>query len=416
MKKIYLGLLGYGNVGKATAKLLKQRRSLLKKRAGCDLVLKKICDKNDNPYEILRDPNIDIVIELIGGIHPAKEYISEAIDKGKFVVTANKALLAEEGKYLFNKAKEKGKSIYFEASVGAGIPIIKSLKEGLSADRFNGIFGILNGTSNFILSQMSYLGIEFKSALRQTQKSGFAERDVNLDVEGIDSAHKLLLLVYLCFGKFFNLKDVFVEGITEILALDIVYARELGFTIKLLAVAKREGADLELRVHPALLPSPHPLANVDGINNAIYVSSDLAGDLLFYGPGAGRNAAASAVISDLISAALNIQAGLFRKGVCVVEDTAVKRLRHIKETESRYYIRFLAEDKHGVLANISGILAKYKISIASVTQKQRKRADVVPIVMILHKAKEKDLRIALEKIAGLPVIHEKPLAIRIEEP
>ena len=430
MKKIYLGLLGFGNVGSGVIKILKARRSLLKNKLGCDLVLKRVCDKNltskrdihlpreiltSDVNQILNDPGIDIVIELIGAIHPAKEFIIQALNKGKYVVTANKALLAEQGKEIFNLARKHGKSIYFEASVGAGIPIIKSLKEGLAADRFKRIFGILNGTSNFILSAMSGRGVDFNQALTQAQKYGFAERDARLDIQGIDSLHKLIVLVYLCFGKLVNLNDVFVDGIQHISLFDVTYAKELGYEIKLLAIAQRQGYELELRVHPTLIPQEHLLAGVKGINNAIYVSTDLAGDLLFFGPGAGKMAAASAVVSDLQDAALDLVAGLFRRKSFAIEDTTLKRLRKIDQTQSRYYIRFMVVDRPGVLAAISSVLAKFDISIASVTQKERRRAKVVPIVMIVHEVKEKNLRLALKKIGGLEVIKQSPVAIRIEQ-
>jgi len=430
MKKIYIGLLGFGNIGSGVIKILQTRKSLLRNKLGCDLVLKKVCDKNltakrdvslpreiltSDSRQILNDPAIDIVIELIGGIHPAKEFIIQALNKGKYVVTANKALLAEQGSHIFSLAKQRGKSIYFEASVGAGIPIIKTLREGLSADRVRRIFGILNGTSNFILSAMSEQNIDFVQALNLAKKYGFAERDARLDIQGIDSLHKLVVLVYLCYGKLVNLDDVFVDGIQHISLLDVIYAKELGYQIKLLAIAEKQGSELELRVHPTLIPQEHLLAKVKGINNAIYVSTDLAGDLLFFGPGAGKTAAASAVVSDLQDAVRDLEAGLFRRKSFAIEDKAVKKLRRIDQTESRYYVRFMVVDRPGVLSSISTILAKYDISIASVTQKERKRARIVPIVMIFHEVKERNMRLALEKIENLAVVKEVPVPIRIEQ-
>jgi homoserine dehydrogenase len=430
MKKINLGLIGFGNVGSAVVKILRDKRSLLRDKIGLDLCLKRICDKDTSSSRmvrvdkslltsdvslILNDPQIDIVIELIGGIHPAKEYILQALERGKYVITANKALLAEEGKDVFAKALERGKSIYFEASCGAGIPIIKSLKEGLVANKFLSVFGIVNGTSNFILSQMSSNNWTFEQALKEAKRKGFAEKNVALDIEGIDSAHKLILLTYLCFGRIVNLKDVFIEGISRISLSDLNYAHELGLEIKLLAIAKKQNDELEVRVHPTLIPREHLLSSVDGIFNAIYVSCDLVGNLLFYGPGAGQMSAASAVISDLVDLTQDIKAGLFKPTLNVVTDTAIKRLRRIDEIESRYYIRFMVIDKPGVLAAISGILGKKGISIASVTQKARKKQAVVPIVMVTHEAKEKNLRVALDKIDRMNVVREKSVAIRIEE-
>lgn len=430
MKGINIGIIGFGNVGSGVVKILREKRGFLAEKIGLEINVKKICDKDitshrnvsvdkklltKNHLEIIEDPQIDIVVELMGGIHPAKEFILGALKRGKNIVTANKALLAQEGQEIFALASDKGKSIYFEASVGAGIPIIKSLREGLVANKFNSIFGILNGTSNFILSEMSRDNCDFSDALKEAQKRGFAESDPSLDIDGIDSAHKLALLTYLCFGKFVTMKEIFVEGISRISLSDVEYARELGFEIKLLAIAKKEGEDLEVRVHPTLVPKSHLLSSVNGVINAIYVSSDLAGELLFYGPGAGQMSAASAVVSDIVDLTQDIKAGLFRPNLKIVADNSIKRIREIDDFESRYYIRFMAVDKPGVLAKISGVLSKYKISIASVTQKERRKAQVVPIVMIVHDAKEKDLRTALSTIDRLDVIKEKSVAIRIEE-
>ena len=430
MKKINVGLIGFGNVGCGVIKILQDKKVFLNNKIGLEINIKKICDKDitskrdisvdrrlltRNIKEIINDPQIDIVAELIGGIHPAKEYIIEALNKGKNVVTANKALLAQEGRELFAIARERGKNIYFEASVGAGIPIIKSLREGLVANKFYSIFGIVNGTSNFILSQMSNNNYTFNQALSEAKQKGFAERNPTLDIEGIDSAHKLILLVYLCFGRLVNLNDVFIEGISRISLADVNYAKELGFQIKLLAIAKKAVNELEVRVHATLIPKAHLLSSVTGIFNAIYVSCDLAGNLLFYGPGAGQLSAASAVVSDLVDLTKDIQAGLFRPTLNIVVDKSIKKLRRIDDIESRYYIRFMAVDRPGVLAKISGVLAKFGISIASVTQKERQKARVVPIVMIIHEAKEKNLRSALDMIDRLNVIKQKSVAIRMEE-
>jgi len=430
MKKINVGLIGFGNVGTGLVKILQEKKKFLSDKIGLEIVLRKICDQDiqskreikidknlltTDVKQLLNDPQIDIIVELIGGIHPAKEYIIQALKNGKHIVTANKALLAEMGKELFTYAKDQHKNIYFEASVGAGIPIIKAVREGLVANRFLRILGIVNGTSNFVLSQMSEKNCSFNEALKEAKIKGFAERNPALDIEGIDSAHKLILLSYLCFGRLINLEDVFIEGISQISLADVNYAKELGFEIKLLAIAKKENDTLELRVHPTFIPRAHLLSLVKGIFNAIYVSSDLAGDLIFYGPGAGRYSAASAVISDLVDLAQDITAGLFRPTLNVTVDKSIKKLRKINEIESRYYIRFMALDQPGVLAKISGVLAKFNISIASVTQKERHKARVVPIVMILHEAKEKNLRSALEIIGRLKVIKERPVAIRIEE-
>lgn len=429
MKKINIGIIGYGNVGCGVIKILRERKSFLSQKIGSEINIKKICDKDiitprlisidkslltANVKEVLDDPQIDIIVELIGDKQSAKEFIIEALKKGKNIVTANKALLSEDGRELFALAADRGKNIYFEASVGAGIPIIKSLKEGLVANKFHSVFGIVNGTSNYILSKMSMENCTFNDALKEAKRKGFAESDPSLDIKGIDSAHKLIILTYLCFGKMVTLEDIFVEGISDISLADVNYSKELGFEIKLLAIAKKEIDELEVRVHPTLLNKSHMLSSVNGVNNAIYVSSDLAGDLLFYGPGAGQLSAASAVVSDLVDLTQGIKAGLFKPTLKTIEDISLKRLRKIIDFESRYYIRFIAVDKPGVLAKISGVLAKFNISIASVTQKERKKANIVPIVMITHEVKEKNLRQALDLISRLDAIKEKPVAIRIE--
>jgi len=430
MKRINIGLVGFGNVGSGVVKILRDRKALLSEKTGLEINIKKVCDQDSSRRrnvslakemltrdikDIINDPQIDILVELIGGIHPAKEFILEALRKGKNVVTANKALLAQAGQELFTEASDRGKNIYFEASVGAGIPIIKSLREGLVANRFNSIFGIVNGTSNYILSSMSENNCSFDDALKAARLKGFAEKDPSLDIEGLDSAHKLILLTHLAFGKFVDLKDVFVEGISRISLADVNYAKELGFEIKLLAIAKKEGAELEVSVHPTLIPKGHLLASVGGVFNAIYVSSDLAGNLLFYGPGAGQLSAASAVVSDLVDLTQDIKAGLFRPTLNSVADKTVKKLRRIEDFESRYYIRLAALDEPGVLAKISGVLSRFGISIASVTQKERAKSQIVPVVMLIHQAKEKDMRNALSIIDRMSAIKEKTVAIRMEE-
>jgi homoserine dehydrogenase len=429
MKKINIGLIGFGNVGCGVIKILQQRKTLLAQKIGIEITIKRICDKDitrkrdvlidkalltSDANLVLNDPAIDIIVELMGGTTLAKDYIISALKKGKHVVTANKALLAEHGLELFALASERGKNIYFEASVGAGIPIIKSIKEGLVANKFSAVFGILNGTSNYVLTQMSKENCTFANALSAAQAKGFAEKDPSLDIQGIDSAHKLVLLTYLTFGKIVNLKDIFIEGISRVSLADINYAKELGYTIKLLAIAKKEADELEVRVHPTFLPEEHLLASVDGVFNAIYVSSDLAGDLMFYGPGAGQLSAASAVVSDIVDLTQDIKAGLFRPTLNTIEDNLIKGLRKIDDFENKYYIRVMAVDKPGVLAKISGILAKYGISIASVTQKEKLKSQVVPVVMITHQVTEKNLRSALKMIDKLTDIKEKSIAIRIE--
>ncbi|MCG8432214.1 MAG: homoserine dehydrogenase [Candidatus Omnitrophica bacterium] len=430
MKKINIGLIGFGNVGAGVVRILRERRSLIAERAGFEIDIRRICDKDittrrkvkvnkelltTRAGDIINDPQIDIVVELIGGTQAAGEFISESFKKGKHVVTANKALLAHDGPQVFAQAADRGKSIYFEASVGAGIPLIKSLREGLIANRFSSIYGILNGTSNFVLSRMAAENCSFQSALRDAKSRGFAEANPTLDIEGTDTAHKLVVLTYLTFGKFVPLKDVFVEGIAAVTLSDILYAEQMGYEIKLLAVAKKVHDELEVRVHPTLVPKSHLLSSVDGVFNAIYASCDLAGEMLFYGPGAGQLSAASAVVADIVDLTQDIKAGLFRQTLNIASDKSVRKLRPIKDHVSRYYLRLMVSDEPGVLARIAGILAKYKISIASVSQKERGKSKVVPVVMILHDAREKEFRSALTLINKLKIVKEPAVAVRIED-
>jgi homoserine dehydrogenase len=431
-EKVEIGLIGFGTIGSGVVKALFTKRGFLEKKTGLDLRIKKICDKDisttrgnikidrqlltTDASDILNDPQIQIVIELIGGIHPAKEYILKALNSGKHVVTANKALLAQEGKQILSLAERKRLSLGFEGSVCAGIPIIKALSQGLLANQINSIFGIINGTTNFILSQMSVEGWGLRQAISEAKKRGIAERDPSLDIEGTDSAHKLAILAFLSFGKFVNLKDIFVEGISRISSLDVRYAKELGYVIKLLAIAKKEGDQLELRVSPTLIPEGHPLASIGGTVNAVYLDGDMVGQQLFCGHGAGQMPTASAVISDLVDVAQNIRLGRGRVGhiPMLAGFSTIKRLRKIDQIQTRYYIRFMAQDKPGVLAKISGILGRRNISIASVSQKERHRAEVVPVIMLTHEAGERNLRQALDEIDRLSVVKPKSVAIRIE--
>ncbi|MFZ5799853.1 MAG: homoserine dehydrogenase [Candidatus Omnitrophota bacterium] len=429
MRKINIGLLGFGNVGSGLVRIIRERKCLLAGKVGAELVIKRICDKDlksprgirlspgiltSNTKELLRDKELEVIVELIGGVHPAKEFIVEALHNGKHVVTANKAVLAEEGEEIFKAAEKSRRNVYFEASVGAGVPIIKTIREGLIANKFNAVYGIINGTSNFVLSKMAEEGSTFKAALREAQERGFAERNPALDINGFDSAHKLIILIYLAFGRLISIKNIFVEGIADISSADVKFANEMNLRIKLLAIAKRSANALEVRVHPTLIAKSHPLASVSGIYNAIYLEADLAGDILIYGQGAGKFSAASAVASDLADLASDIllKGGIQRK--LLPSHIPARRLKRIDEIETRFYIRFMAIDKPGVLARIAGVLGKYGISISSVSQKERKYASAVPVVMLTHEAKERNMRLALEKIYQMAVIREKPVAIRME--
>ncbi|MBU4305925.1 MAG: homoserine dehydrogenase [Candidatus Omnitrophica bacterium] len=428
-KIVNIGLIGFGTIGAGVIKVLTKKAALLEKKIGVRLLLKKICDldisrRRDVSVDkniltkdaswILNDENINIVVELIGGIHPAKEIILRALRSKKHVVTANKALLAEEGEEIFKTAAENGVDVCFEASVGGGIPIIKALREGFVANRIESIYGIINGTSNYILTQMSDKGCDFKSALFAARQKGYAEKNPTLDIDGIDSAHKIAILARMCFNQPICFKDVYVEGIRDIDGSDLQYADELGFAVKLLAVTKCGGPDLQIRVHPALVPKSHLLAHVDGVLNAIFVNADLVGEALFYGQGAGQLPTASAVVSDLVALAGKITTQDHNVCLGIGQDKRHCVIRAIDDIESRYYLRLSALDKPAVLSQISTILGKYGISIHSVIQKGRRRAEAVPIVMMTHEAKGKKLRQALAKIDKLAVVKKKTVAIRVE--
>ncbi len=429
--RINIGVIGVGTVGTGVVRTLLEKPRLLEQRVGARLVLRRVCDRNTrriralhvppaaittDARQVLDDPEIQIVVELIGGIHPAKELVLEALRRGKHVVTANKALLAEEGQELFSVADRHGVDLYFEASVAGGIPIIKALREGLIANDVDTILGIVNGTSNYILTQMRDRELSFAAALDEAQAKGYAERNPTLDISGMDSAHKLAILSLLGFGKAVVPSQIYVEGIQAISQADIQYAQDFGYVIKLLAIAKRVKHELELRVHPTLLSRGHLLSNVNGVFNAIYVHGDLVGGELFYGRGAGQNPTASAVISDIADLARNLATCVTKRVPHFSHDDRIRRLRPIDEVESRYYIRCSVIDRPGVLAQITGILGRHKISIASVLQKERNAARIVPVVLMTHEALERRMRRALAQIDRLPTVRRPSVAIRTEAP
>jgi homoserine dehydrogenase len=430
--KISIGLIGFGTVGTGVARALLGKRRLLSQRVGSRLVLRHVCDRDfrrrrgfrlppalatTDPWKILRDPEIQIVVELIGGQEPAKRFILEALRRGKHVVTANKALLAHSGQELFAAAARAGVDLYFEASVGGGIPIIKALREGLIANEVDTILGIVNGTSNYILTQMREQHLSFHEALLEAKHHGYAERNPSLDIEGHDASHKLAILTLLGFGVQVQPGRLHVEGISNISQADIQYADELGYCIKPLAIAKEVDHQLEVRVHPTLLSKSHLLANVNGVYNAVYVHGDMVGSTLFYGRGAGQNPAASSVVSDIADVARNIASGASRRVPLRRRAShTIRRLRPIGAVETRYYMRFMVTDRPGVLARIAGVLGRHRISIASVHQKERRAARIVPVVMMTHEAKESNIRKALHVIDHLGFAKRPTVAIRTEAP
>jgi len=433
MREIKVGLIGFGTVGSGVVKILQKNSRLIEKRMGARIVLRRIADidlETDRGVklkpgiltrradEVIRDPEIDIVMELIGGIEPAKTFILKAIRNRKHIVTANKALLALHGDEIFREAYRFGADVSFEASVGGGIPLIRSIKEGLVANRIQSIFGILNGTSNYILSKMTDDGRNFKEVLREAQEEGYAEADPTYDIEGIDAAHKLTILIRLAFGTSIQFKEIFIGGISEITPLDIQFSREFGYRIKLLAIAKIDRGKIEARVHPTMIPEGHLLSTVDGVFNAIYIKGDAVGATLFYGQGAGQMPTGSAVVGDLVELGRNllIRATGRRVPLLSFQESAIEKipLKKMDEVVMPFYMRFSALDRPGVLSRISGILGKNDISIAAVIQKGRQVNGAVPIVMMAHEAKEKNVHRALKEIDRLGVILGKTMFIRVE--
>jgi homoserine dehydrogenase len=368
--------------------------------------------------KVLNDPEIDMVIEMIGGEGIAKNLMLQAINNGKHIVTANKALLAAHGNELFAAAAQEGVDLAFEASVGGCMPTIKSMRESLVGNHIKSMSGILNGTCNYILSKIEDEGISFEEALAEAQNQGYAEADPTLDVGGFDTAHKIAILAALAYGMEINLKDVFIEGISRITPLDIEFAGQFGYRIKLLAISKIQDHRVEARVHPTMIPIKNLLASISGTVNAITISGDAVGDILLYGHGAGMMPTASAVVSDIVDIARNILSGTARRiPPLSYQRESISRIPvlSIDDLVTHYYFRFAAMDRPGVLSTISGILGKYDISIQSVHQKGRKTNGSVPLVMLTHRAKEADVKQALAEIRDLNVVSDEPVLIRIED-
>ncbi|MDZ4163668.1 MAG: homoserine dehydrogenase [Smithellaceae bacterium] len=433
MKEIKLGLLGFGNIGSGVVALLHDNADLITKRLGAKLILKSIADLDiirprpvphyeatltTDSWEVINDPEISIIIELIGGYEPARTFVLAAIEQGKHLVTANKALLATHGNEIFLKAQKGGVNIAFEASVGGTIPIIKTLKESLAANRIKSIFGIMNGTSNFILSKMTDENKEFNVVLKEAQDLGFAEADPTFDVEGIDTAHKLAIVLSLAYDIRINLKDFYREGITGVSQIDIDFARELGYRIKLLAIARDNDGRIEARIHPTMIPKDDLLANVNSNFNAFHLVGDASDSVFLYGQGSGMMPTASAVVGDIIDIARDSLKGITCRvpgRACREENIREIALLPMDEVITNYYLRFSALDKPGVLSRISGILGEKNISIATVIQKGRTEGGPVPVVMTTHKAREADVRSALAELGKLDVLVGPTVLIRMED-
>ncbi len=432
LREIGVGIVGFGTVGTGTVKLLLENAAHLRKRVGIPIRLVRVADREmsrdrgvrlpegvfiEDGMRVARDPDVHILIELIGGTGVAKDFLLEAVKNGKSVVTANKALLAECGPEIVQAVQSAGVDIGFEASVGGGIPIIRTLREGLAANRIKSIFGIINGTCNYILSRMTREGKPFAEVLAEAQAAGLAEADPSFDVDGIDTAHKLSILVWLATGGHVPTKEIFVEGIREISPEDIAFAKEFGYTIKLLAIAKENGSGVEVRVHPTMIPSHYLLATVDGANNAIYVKGDFVGSSMSYGQGAGMLPTASAVVSDVIEIARNLRRGCTGRippgGYFLADPSPRVDLAPLDQVHCEYYLRVRVIDKPGVLSRIAGVLGSHAISISSVLQKGRGES-AVPIFIVTHRAKESDMRAALQDVDRLPDVLDRTRMIRIE--
>ena len=433
MKPINVGLLGIGTVGGGTFAVLRRNQEEITRRAGRGIVIKMVADKDlgrarklvgdaaeitDDAAKVVRHPDIDIVIELIGGTKVAKDLILAAIDNGKHVVTANKALLATHGNEIFLAAQKKGVMVAFEAAVAGGVPIIKALREGLTANRIEWIAGIVNGTSNFILSEMREKGSSFKDVLAEAQRLGYAEADPTFDIEGVDAAHKLMIMAAIAYGIPMQFDKVYTEGISRLTREDIRYAEELGYRIKLLGITRRTAAGIELRVHPTLIPSRRLIANVEGVMNAILVKGDAVGATLYYGAGAGAEPTASAVVADLVDVTRMHTADPEHRVPHLafqpdrMSDTPILAM---EEVETSYYLRLRVLDRPGVLADITRILADMSISIDAMVQKEPSEGEEqVDIIMLTHLTQEKNINAAIKRIESLPVVSGKVTRIRLE--
>ena len=422
-------MIGLGTVGRGELRILRDNAQPIRSRLGVPIEITKIAVRDlkrdrglrlasgvltDNPTEIIEDPNIDIVVELIGGYQPAKELILASIGRGKHVVTANKALLAVHGEEIHEAARRASVTIGFEGSVGGGIPVIKALKEALAANRILSIYGIINGTSNYILSKMTDEERSFADVLAEAQRAGYAEADPTFDVGGIDTAHKLAILVNLAFGAHVRLDNIFTEGITSISPLDIDFGKELGYKLKLLAIAKWHDGQVEARVHSTMIPDEYPIAKVSGVYNAIQIVGDACGDIMLYGRGAGSMPTGSAVVADIMDISRHILMEPSRNLNTNPAGASPVKLVPMDSVTSIYYFRFMALDQPGVLAQISGILGRQQISIAQMIQRGRKQGGSVPLVIMTHTALERDIQKALVEIKALACITEEPVLIRVE--
>jgi homoserine dehydrogenase len=434
MKPMNVGLLGLGTVGGGTLTVLRRNAAEITRRAGREIRVTMAAVRNLekaahfaapdmlltlDPFAVVNHPDIDIVVEMIGGSSPAKELILQAIENGKHVVTANKALIANHGTEIFAAAQRKGVMVAFEAAVGGGIPIIKAIREGLTANRIEWIAGIINGTTNFILTEMRDKGAGFDEMLKEAQRLGYAEADPTFDVEGIDAAHKLAIMSAIAFGVPMQFDRAYIEGISQLTGEDVKYAEQLGYRIKLLGITKRTDKGIELRVHPALIPARRLIANVDGAMNAILVKGDAVGVTMYYGAGAGAEPTASSVVADLVDVTRMHTADPHNRVPHLAfqpDALSDERVMSMDDVRTSYYLRLRAFDRAGVLADVTRILADLEISIDAMMQKEpREGEEQVDIIILTHQSLEKNVNAAMAKIEALPAISGKIARIRLEE-
>jgi homoserine dehydrogenase len=432
MDAIKVGLLGFGTIGTGVVRNIQQNGAVIEQRLGCRVELAQIADLDietdrgvtlesgilsTDVEQVISNPDIDIVIELIGGYEPAKSFILKAIAHGKHIVTANKALMAVHGEEIIAAANRQGVSVMFEAAVGGGIPIISAIKENLCSNEFSSVLGILNGTCNFILTKMTEEGSDFAPVLKEAQELGYAEADPTFDIEGVDTAHKIALLSALCFGTTVDFEQVYTEGISNITAVDIQFAAQMGYKIKLLAIGKNHGDQIEVRVHPTMIPGSYQLAEINGVFNAVRLTGDFAGPTMLFGSGAGMDATASAVMGDVIAISRDkISGATSRVPIMGYTVGSIKSLpiKAMSEVVSHYYLRFTTVDQPGVLAQIAGALGRHNISIQSMIQPESQQVDSVSIVLMTHAAKEQDVAAAIKEIEQLEVVSQPTCLIRVE--
>jgi homoserine dehydrogenase len=426
-KKARVGLMGMGTVGTGVIRLVEGHQDDLLQQSGVEIEVSRILVQDpskerqvfvnpdlitDDPYSLLHDPEIDVIVEVMGGIEPTRSYILEALEQGKHVVTANKDLMALHGAELLEKAAEKNCDVFYEASVAGGIPIIRALVEGFSSDRITKMIGIVNGTTNYILSKMSQERVSYEEVLKEAQQLGYAEADPTSDVGGLDAARKMSILSTLGFHVGMNLEEVDCKGITEVTPEDIEYGKKLGYTVKLIGIAKQDDGLIEVSVQPAMVKDSHPLASVNGVFNAVYVYGEAVGETMFYGPGAGELPTATAVVSDLVTVVKNMKLGVNGRGM--VAPYKEKKLKSDDEIWAKYFVRFIVDDKSGVLSQITKIMAEHDVSLEQVIQQPYKQDNKAELIIVTHKSSKRSISTILKQLEGLEFIEEVKSCYRVE--